>query len=411
MNYKRIAMISYHTCPLASFEGKETGGMNVYVLELSKHLVKKGFIVDVFTRSQDKKQIKVVEVLPNLRVIHLTDGSERPIHKKKLINYVPEFVHQLKLFINSERMSYDVIHSHYYLSGLIGLDIKNSLFPTSALIINFHTLALMKNLVARNEYEKENPKRIKAELMLVQKADKIISTSESDRQYLIYLYNSKPDKITVIPPGINIDFFKPIDKNKAKVFIKANPNHKILLFAGRIEPLKGIDTILYAMKILLERNPKLKVCFWIVGGDTRQPRKSWSKELQKLEELRKLLNISTIVKFVGQRPQNELPFYYSASEILVMPSHYESFGMVALEAMSCGTPVITTNVTGISSLFDKKHSTLITTANNPLLLAQQIENLLTNEKIYKQLSMDIYKKVQDLTWENIAQEMINTYNQ
>lgn len=404
---KSVAMISYHTCPLASIEGKETGGMNVYVLELSKKLASLGIKIDIYTRAQDDSDNQVVNFDDNLRIIHLTAGPKSHIDKKELINFIPEFVSNFEKFTAKENIDYQILHCHYYLSGLIGLELQKK--KNIPIIQTFHTLALMKNLVARSLNEQETNQRVEAEKLLVQKVQKIIAPSESDMNYLRYLYNSDPKKISVITPGVNTKIFKPINKNNAKEKVGANENHKIILFVGRIEPLKGIDSLMFAMKILTTRNPSLPVCLWIVGGDISQAKTS-SKELQRLESLQATLGLNTYVKFVGQKDQTQLPFYYNAADIVVMPSHYESFGMATLESMACGTPVITTNVSGISTLLDDKHKSLITSAHNPLLLASDIEELLLNEKLLKDVSKGLSQQVQDLDWKTIAQKVIALYD-
>lgn len=393
---KRIAVISYHTCPLSDEKDAEIGGMNIYILELSKELARKGYSIDIYTRSVDEKREKVVDVLPNLRVIHLKAGKQTTIPKKQLSELIPEFLDSFYEFIKQDKKSYDLISAHYYLSGLIGLDIKKRL--KIPLIITFHTLALMKNLVARGEEEKEDAQRIKAEMLLMQKADKIIATSDVDKEYIHTLYNCPWKKIFVLIPGVDLNLFKPIQKNIAKKAIHADLKHKLILFVGRIVPLKGIDVLCYALKILLEKNPKCDICLWIVGAD----RNKRPKELKRLEEIKKILNLATYVRFVGAKQQKELPYYYNASEVVILPSQYESFGIIALEAMACGTPVITTDVTGISGIFDKKHESLITSASNPILLAKKIKNLLVNEKEHEKLSKEVFEKVQDLSWEDVA---------
>jgi D-inositol-3-phosphate glycosyltransferase len=404
VRYKRIAVISYHTCPLSDSEGKETGGMNVYVMESCKRLAEKGYGVDVYTRSQDKNSPKIVDVSDNLRVIHIAAGEEKNVEKKKLITHISEFTKNLLDFIDKNKITYDLIYSHYYLSGIIGLQIKKQY--NLPLFVTFHTLALMKNLVARDESEREGLVRIKYELLLVKKADKIIATSESDREYLITLYNCPKNRVFVVTPGVDLKVFNPKDKNISKEMIGADKDHKLILFVGRIEPLKGIDVLLYAMKILLKNNPEIRLCLWVLGGDLTGENKNWSKELKRLNELKELLNISTAVTFVGRKKQNELSDYYNASEIVILPSQYESFGIAALEAMACGIPVITTDTTGVAGILDKQHSSLITSANNPLLLADKIKNLLTNEKEYEKLSHEVIKKVSDLTWEDIVKKLI-----
>ena len=178
---------------------------------------------------------------------------------------------------------------------------------------------------------------------------------------------------------------------------------------GRIEPLKGLDMLMYALKVLKTKNPKLDVYLWIVGGDISQKPQLWSRQLILLKNLMHLLHISMMVKFIGQQSQTILPYYYSAAEMVIMPSHYESFGIVTLEAMACGVPVITTNVAGVSNLIDVKHTSLITTVNNPLLLASQIKYLLTNDKKHIQMSEDLYKKAQEFKWEIIGEKIIKIY--
>lgn len=409
MSLRQVAMISFHTCPLASQEGKETGGMNVYVLELSKQLSRLGIAVDAFTRSQDDEQPHVVQVDPLFRVIHVPAGPESPVPKKQLLQYLPEFVRNYRRFVEEQGIEYDVLHCHYYLSGLAGLDIAQQAPNRAPLVMTFHTLALMKNLVARNEVERETQERIDAEFRLVRAVDKIIAPSESDRSYLHYLYQAEADQVEVIPPGVDVAHFKPMHRPAAKALLGVHPNEHLILFCGRIEPLKGIDMLLYAMKVLVVKNPALKVCLWIIGGDVSQQPGQWSRELQKLEELRHLLDLTTVVHFAGQQAQEILPVYYNAADVVVMPSHYESFGMVAAEAMACSTPVITTNVAGVSSLIDDQHNLLITSVNNPLLLAAQMELLLANPQKYDAIREEVYQKVQDLNWQTIAGKIVALY--
>src|SRR6266568_5523430 len=405
MNTKRLAVISYHTCPLSDETDAEIGGMNIYVLELSKSLSKKGYYLDVFTRSQNENSPRVVQVNERLRVIHMPAGPEEPLSKKEIEQYIPEFLEHFYAFVQKEQLVYQIVSCHYYLSGIIGEDIKKKIgIP---LVMTFHTLGLMKNLVARSDDERESKERIETELHLVQESDQVIATGKTDAQYIQYLYDGDPEKIVVLTPGVDLNLFKPMDKVAAKRKIGAQIDEKLILFVGRIEPLKGIDVLLYALKILLTARPSLRVCVWIVGGDISQDADEWPKELKKLSELREVLGIRTSVKFVGRKTQNELPTYYNAADLMVMPSHYESFGITAVEAMACGVPVITTDVTGVSKLIDEKHSILITSANNPIGLAQRIKMLLCDEKEYEKLSHSVAQNVRDLSWDNAADQFIS----
>jgi len=404
---KRIALISFHTCPLSGEEGKETGGMNIYVYELALALSQKGYYIDVFTRNQDETKAEIVHINSLVRVIHLEAGPKKNIPKKALTKYTHSFTKNLLAFIKNEALSYDVLDCHYYLSGMIGMQVKKTL--AIPFLITFHTLALMKNLVARTGNEKESVLRIKAEMAIVRTADAIISPSEIDKEYLMYLYNCDPKKVCVISPGVNTSIFRPIAKEKAKKAIKAKKKEKIILFVGRIEPLKGIDTLIYAIKILLEKKEHTDIRLWIVGGDISQRKSLWSKELQKLEKLRKLLDIHCAVKFVGRKKPQELPYYYNSAEVAVVASQYESFGMTALEAMACNTPVITTDVTGVSNILDEKHEPLIGSAGNPLFLSEQISYILENKTYTNVITADLYQKVQDLTWTHVAGRVAHAY--
>lgn len=403
-------MISYHSCPLSSKEGKTTGGLEIYVLELSKALAKQGVVVDIYTRSQDEKDPLIEEIAPNLRLFHLPAGPKERIEKKRLVAYIPEFVDTFLHFLNERGLEYDILHCHYYMSGLIGLGINKKSNKSYPLVIYFHTLALMKNLVARDELEKEEVDRIQAECTIAQQASHIITPTESEMSYLEYLYQADKSKMTIIPPGVDISFFTPKDKEEAKKNIGALQSDKILLFVGRIEPLKGLDMLMYALKVLIMKNPELRVDLWIVGGDISQPKELWSKQLTMLQQLKELLHLSTRVKFVGLKKQEELPDYYNAAEMVIMPSHYESFGMVALEAMACGVPTITTNVAGVSQLIDKKHTSLITSVNNPLLLASQITYLLTNAHAHAQMSSELRERASALSWSIVVNKVLAVYD-
>lgn len=384
---RKVAMISVHECPLASSEGKERGGINVYTYELAKALSSIGWHVDLFTRLQDTVNPPLVQVNPSIRVIHISAGPKSTIPKSHVINYLPEFTQNMKYFIQSEHLTYTSIHAHYYYSGVIANALSNSF------VMTFHTLGMLRigDFARRIEIEKE----------LVNNAKSIIATSENDATYLKGLYNANPSHIKTILPGVDTTLFQNIQKEKAKRIIGADPHHRIILSVGRIDPVKGFDVLLYALKLLELRD----VCLWIVGGDVDEKRRAWDAEQTKLEKLRQTLGLETTVKFIPAQPQEKLPAYYNAAEVLVMPSHYESFGMVALEALACGTPVITTDVTGISPLvktFPKGH---IVSANNPILLAQKLAHVLSHP-----LQENFQPDMSAFDWRETAKKVSEVYN-
>jgi len=404
---KRVAMVSVHECPLASSEGKERGGINVYVYELSKALSRQGWYVDAYTRVQDDINARVVSVDERFRVLHIPSGTHTPLSKKDIRASLPEFTQHLMRGIHEEHLSYDVIHGHYYLSGMVAADIRAAHHVSTPLVMTFHTLGLMKHLVSRAQDTEDPKERIPAERHLINVADRLITSSETGKEYLSTFYDCPEEKIATIPPGVDTTLFRPIDPQEAKRHIGAHPDHHVVLAVGRIDPVKGFDVLLVALKMLLKRNPELtdRVCVWIVGGDIGQNQNQWSKELKKLHELQQILNLPATVRFVPPQLQEELPYYYSAADVLVMPSHYESFGMVALEAIACGTPVIATDVTGISPILRELPQGHIISANNPLALASEIKHVLDTphpKSAPKQV-------IETLNWDAIATRMTREY--
>lgn len=408
--FPRLAVISYHACPLAAEEGKQTGGLNVYVLETAKALGIMGFHLDLFTRSQSAKQPYNISIAPNVLLHHIPAGPERPLSKNQLLPYVSDFAHGIIHYYQSQSSQPQLIHAHYYLSGLAAVEVKK-VFTEIPMMQSFHTLALMKNLVARSADELESERRIDAEQNLSQSAQMIFASSSTDAAYIKYLYAVPQNKIILAPPGVDLNIFKPQKQSTARALLHAESNCCIILAVGRVEPLKGFDLLMYAVKILLEKRKdfKKKLQLWIVGAESSQKPLQWSNELKKLDALRKTLGLAPSVRFLTQQKQADLANYYNAADVVVMPSHYESFGMVALEAMACNTPVIASNVSGISSVMDDELSGVLTTVNNPLLLAQQLEHVLTDESVRSKLQTEALKTAKKYSWKNTATILQQAY--
>lgn len=404
---KRVAMISVHECPLASSEGKERGGINVYVYELSKALSHLGWDVDAYTRVQDDINPRIVTVNDHFRVIHIPNGPHAPASKEEILATIPEFTRNTAEYIQAHTLSYDIIHGHYYLSGLVAQQLNTALGSNTPLVMTFHTLGLMKQLVARAKDTDDPDERVPIEQDLVKYSSGVITSSDTGKEYLCALYDAPGGKIITIPPGVDTRLFRNIPMQEAKKRIGAESDHHIILAVGRIDPVKGFDVLLVALKMLLLRDPALssKVCLWIVGGDVGQNQNQWSRELKKLDQLRKTLHLSATVKFVPPQPQEELPYYYNAADVLVMPSHYESFGMIALEASACGTQVIATDVTGISTMLKELPHGHIISANNPIALAGQIREILKNmpQEHTTRQSMEKFD------WKTIAERVAREY--
>ncbi|HZD11834.1 MAG TPA: glycosyltransferase, partial [Candidatus Binatia bacterium] len=376
----RVAMLSVHTCPLAMLGGKKTGGMNVYVRDLSRELGRRGIKVDVFTRSQDDCQPRVKHDLgKNARVIHVPAGPELPIPVSEVGNYIAEFVAGVLDFATKDGLTYDLIHSHYWLSGLVAEQLREAWDPNIPIVHRFHTLGHMKNRIAQSDAERASGERIEGEQRILEVADRIAVSTPAEEAQLKWLYGADTSKVVTLPPGVDLEHFHPIPKGVAKEHLGIRAQNRNILFAGRIEPLKGIDTLLRAIALIQERRPRAveNVCVAIIGGDP------WSDdpddEMARLQALRKELDIHDLVTFLGSKDQADLPYYYAAAEMVVMPSHYESFGLVALEAMAMGTPVIASEVGGLAFLVRDGETGFHVPSRDPEALAEMIYRLLVDD--------------------------------
>ena len=407
----RIAMLSYHTCPLATLGGKDTGGMNVYVRELTRQLGRMGVHVDVFTRSQDEHVPHVVHQLGyGNRVVHVRAGPENPLPKRELAGYIPQFVEGIKQFAVEKDIRYDVIHSHYWMSGLAAEALSDA-WGGTPIVHMFHTLGEMKNRIARSDEEREGGYRIQGEKQVLARADRIIAATQAEETQLRFLYRNGKNNIVIIPPGVDVGHFYPIAPDEAKQFIGLKPEDRMVLFVGRIEPLKGVDTLIRAMSCIRSVDAARPVHLAIIGGDPGVSPREMSAEMARLQKLCDDLCMGGMVVFLGKRGQDTLPYYYSAAEVLVMPSLYESFGMVALEAMACGAPVIASQVGGLAYLVRDGETGFTIPDNDPDALCEKLTLLLGNPDLRSTMGLRAVTHARDYAWERIAAQIVDVYQE
>ncbi len=390
-----IALVSYHGCPVARLGEKDTGGMNVYVWNLAKYLGELGHKVDVFTRFHDISDPIVVTLSNNVNVIHLNAG---PIDSSKfdLPGYVPEFVDNLMNYTESSQVSYDLIHSHYWLSGLVG-DFLNKSWNIPH-ISTFHTLA--KTKLRARPGESESELRFGAERNIMQSCDRILVLTESESNDIRQLYDTPLSKISVIPAGVDIEMFTPVPQGEARRELGLESGN-ILLYVGRIDPIKGLDLLLESVGILSDH---MDLNLIIVGGNLQS-----DEETQKLRNKVEDLDLTSKVTLVGSVPQDKLPYYYSAADLFVLPSHYESFGFVALESMSCGRPVIASRVGGIPSFVDHGVTGYLVPWRCPEPFADKIEILFKNKNLRHFMGQKSREKALSMSWENMSTNMEKVY--
>ncbi len=404
----RIAQISVHTCPLATLGGKETGGMNVYVRDLSRELVRRGHHVDVYTRSQDPT---VPRISPGLgrsgRVIHIPAGPEQPYPKHRVFDHLPQFVEGVLAQAAADGITYDLIHSHYWLSGWAARELQREW--GTPIVHMFHTLGKLKNEIARDPRAQEPPRRIQVEEEIVRFADRLIAPTPVEERHLVERYGADPARIRVIPPGVDLDRFHPLPPAQAKEHLGLDPRCRLILFVGRIEPLKGIDTLLWAISLIARKHPDLicGLCVPIIGGNPY--RVEDNDEMVRLQALREALGIEEVVTFLGAQDQDVLQYYYAAAEMVVMPSDYESFGMVALEAMACGTPVIASDVGGLAYLVRHGRTGYRVPPRDPGALAEKITRLLTDEGLRRRMGQRAACFAEGYAWPLIADRIEAVY--
>ena len=407
----RVAMLSYHTCPLATLGGKDTGGMNVYVRDLTCELGRLGIHVDVFTRSQDEH---VPHVLHDLgygnRVVHIPAGPEEPKSKSDIAKYIPEFAEGIIQFAAEKGIKYDVIHSHYWMSGLAA-ELLSDAWGGTPIVSMFHTLGEMKNRVARSEDEKAGEDRLNEERQVLRRAERIIVATLAEMTQLRFLYRADSRKMTVIPPGVDTSHFYPIPGDEAKQYIGLKSENRMVLFVGRIEPLKGIDTLIQAMSCLDLQGMHRPVHLAIIGGDVDVSPEEMSDEMARLQKMCDDLCMGGMVVFLGKRGQDTLPYYYSAAEVVVMPSLYESFGMVALEAMACGTPVIASEVGGLGYLVQNEITGYTIPDSEPDALCDKLSWLLGNAELRNQMGNSAAEYAANYAWSKIAAQIIDVYKE
>ena len=397
----RVAILSVHTCPLAVLGGKETGGMNVYVRELARELGRMGVRADVFTRSQNPTIPRVVTITEGVRVVHLTAGPEAPMARERIRDHLDEFVEGVEAYRIAGGFDYDLIHAHYWLSGAVGLVLRDRW--SVPLVQMFHTLGHLKNDATRASSDREPAVRIDEEARIVGAVDRIVAATTVERTHLVQHYGADPSRIAVIPCGVDTNLFLPGDQAAARAALGLDDQPR-LLYVGRLAPIKGLETLLDAMARL--RAAGTRVHLSIVGGDADEPLNGHEGALRaRLARL----DLGGTVTFVGAQPQERLRAWYVAADATVLPSHYESFGMVALEAMACGIPVVASRVGGLQTTVRDGVTGLLVRESDPAALAGALDRLLGDPDLRFRLGREGVQWAARHRWPCVAEAVCREY--
>lgn len=400
-NQLRVAMISVHTSPLAALGGKDAGGMNVYVRELALELGRTGVAVDIFTRRSEPTSPEIRELAPRVRLVQVTAGPAEPLAKNVLFDLLPDFAEWMVLFGVREGVRYDLIHAHYWLSGWVAHLLRR--FWECPFVVMFHTMARMKNSVSPAPLH-ETPLREQTETTLVKVADSIVAGSPEEHASLIDICPSCVAKVCTIPPGVDLKLFAVTDYDESRAALGWAETDRVALFVGRIDPIKGLDTLVNAIPLV--SNPRARFVF--VGGEL-DDRGEAIGPLREIVEAIKVLGVGDRCLFLGSLPQDELPTYYSGADIVVVPSRYESFGLVAVEAMATGTPVVASRVGGLAYTIEDGVTGVLVKQGDVTELANAIDDLLTDDVGREEMYERCVATASRFSWSSVVGQIDHMY--
>ncbi|UCH80216.1 MAG: glycosyltransferase [Nitrospiraceae bacterium] len=393
----RVAMLSIHSDPLGKLGTQDTGGMSIYIRELSRELGRAGHHVDIFTRSSGERQCDTLQIADNVRVIYLNHFRSRHIPKSMLYSYITELWTSLEIYRLRNSLLYDLVHSHYWVSGKIGTFAQKRWNVPHFLTL--HTTGIIKKISCFQEMESIN--RLISEKRLANECDCILAPTYREKNYFIKYLQVPDDSIRLVPCGVNLDRFNPIDQEKARKVLGLPAERRLVLYVGRFAPVKGINRLLYAMGHLREE-PNIGLI--MVGGDGND-----SVNSRAIQRMAHRMGIRDSIMLRGQVDHDELPLYYSAANMLVLPSYYESFGLVALESLACGTPVVSFNVGAMDNIIQSDLTGAIVHDPGPRTLAQAIRAVIlkpVKSAFYREA---IRQSVSQYGWRNSALRLIKEY--
>ena len=404
---KRIGLISVHTCPLAALGGKETGGMNVYVREIARHLGRLGLTVDVFTRLQTPGTPQVVALGEGARVVHIEAGPQRPVPPAAAMDDLDEFIDGVATFQRRTGVEYALLHGHYWLSGIVAVELARR-WGGLPVVQMFHTLGVVKNALAEDASEWVPEARLAAEARIAGLADRIVAATPLERDDLAWYCGADIGRVRIIPGGVDLDLFRPGDRSAARARLGFGAEW-VLLFVGRPAPIKGLETLLRALaRLKSDGFSQSRLRLVIVGGEQDERR---DDERARLRALADTLGISAWVDFRGPQLQPDLPEYYRAADLCLVPSHHESFGMAALEAMACGAPVVASRVGGLAMMIQDGVTGVLIPPRDSGALASAVASLLADEPRRRALGRLAHQWAQSFDWPSVARTLVDLYEE
>jgi D-inositol-3-phosphate glycosyltransferase len=403
---RKIAFISEHASPLAVLGGVDSGGQNIYVDQVARHLVKLGFEVDIYTRWDSEELNQVVRYAKGVRVVHVGAGPRSFIPKEQLFQYMDEFAANMISFIEYHELEYETVHAHFWMSGYVAVTVKQIL--AIPFVITFHALGRVRRMY-QGAADGFPDSRFAIEEMVVRNADLIVAECPQDKEDLMVHYYAREEKIKIVPCGFDQKEFHPMDKRKAKIKLGIHPEEFVVLQLGRMVPRKGVDNVIKSLGYI-SKKLDLPVRLLVVGGESDDPCPIKTPEIGRLQSIAREENIFDKVTFVGRKKRDQLKLYYNAADVFVSTPWYEPFGITPLEAMACGTPVIGSNVGGIKFSVRHGKTGFLVPPNEPEILGERILEIISDKEEAQRISINAIKHVNTLfTWEIVARKLGDLY--
>lgn len=398
-----IALISEHGDPAAEIGREEAGGQNVYVRQVGETLSRLGWQVDMFTRKTNPNDSTIVQHNPHCRTIRLVAGAEEFVPRDRLFEFMPAFVEAFREY--QSKHHYPLIHTNYWMSAWVGLEVQKT--HNVELIHTYHSLGAVKYQAVPNRPAIAQT-RLAVEKQILEQARCIVATSPQEEMMLRSLV-SQDGQIQVIPCGTDLDNFHTIPKLEARQKLGLKPTDEVVLYVGRFDPRKGIETLVRSFALIKQNAvDPTNLRLVIVGGSASD--KSDGQERQRIEQLVNDLGIAENVVFAGRIGHDRLPLYYTAADVCAIPSHYEPFGLVAIEAMACGTPVVASDVGGLKFTVLPEETGLLVPPQDEAAFAVAIERILNDELWARKLRRRASERVQQyFSWTSVAAQLSDLY--
>lgn len=411
----RIGMISEHASPAALIGGEDAGGQNVYVDEVSRHLARLGYSVDVFTRRNRCDLPEVIHWAPGVRVINLDAGEPRAVPKDELWPVMPAFVQDFLRFMLRDGVRYDLLHGNFWMSGWAAVQLARRLHvPTTQ---TFHALGVTKRR-QQGDADSSPTERVRIERQIVQRMSRLIAQCPCERAELLHDYGADSGKIDLVPAGVNTNRFRPVERGPARTFVGIESDVPVIAYIGRLLPRKDVRNIVRALGILktriqqgrttLTQVPKLLV----VGGESPEPDPVRTPEIGGLQRLASELGVREDVVFTGQEHPDNLCFYYSAADAVVTTPWYEPFGLTPLEAMACKRPVIGSSVGGLRFTISDNQTGYLVPPRDPETLSNRLERMLGHPDVTAQMGQLAYQRIhREFRWDVVAERIAGHYDE